>query len=43
MRKSDLVILVVFYVLFSFKSLFSVGSGDLEIIFWDVGQGDEIN
>ena len=42
MRKTDLAILVTFYVLFSFKSLFSVGSGDLEIIFWDVGQGDAI-
>jgi hypothetical protein len=38
-EKDDLAILVTFYVLFSFKSLFSVGSGDLEIIFWDVGQG----
>ncbi|HOD01661.1 MAG TPA: MBL fold metallo-hydrolase [bacterium] len=42
MKKTDLVIVVVLYILFSFRSLFFKGNEDLEITFWDVGQGDSI-
>jgi competence protein ComEC len=42
MKKSDLVTVVLIYISFSFKILFTGGSGQLEMEVWDVGQGDAI-
>ena len=42
MKKSDLVIIVLIYIVFSFGSLVTTGKGTLEIEVWDVGQGDSI-
>lgn len=42
MKKSDLVVIILVYLLFSFRDLASSGSRSLEINFFDVGQGDAI-
>lgn len=42
MKKSDVVLIVFIYILFSFRGVSSSGSGDLDIDFLDVGQGDAI-
>jgi competence protein ComEC len=42
MKKSDVVLIVFIYILFSFRGVSSSGSGSLDIDFLDVGQGDAI-
>jgi len=42
MKKSDVIGVILIYILFSFHNLSRGGSGALEIEVWDVGQGDAI-
>lgn len=42
MKTNDLILIVLIYILFSFKYVFSDRVGSLHMEIWDVGQGDAI-
>ena len=42
MKKTDLVLIILFYLIFSFSNIVSIRRGELEVEVWDVGQGDSI-
>ena len=42
MKKGDVILVVLIYLLFSFKGVASAGNGDLNLEIFDVGQGDSI-